>query len=99
MCPKSEVQRKEMHDTRIQHDIYIILIYIYIIRRYHYYTLYTLFLLIACSECVLHIEPFFVPVDIQFTSVRADSSILERYKLYGHETTTQIHDAVLQQGE
>ena len=38
---------------------------------------------------VLHIKPFFQPVDIQLTQCPCRFFLLERYKLCGHKTTAQ----------
>ena len=39
--------------------------------------------------CVLHIQPFFLPVDMQHTLCPYRFFILERYKLCGNKTMTQ----------
>ena len=41
-------------------------------------------------QCVLHDRPFFPPVDIQQTQCPCRLFLLERYKLCGHKTTTDI---------
>ena len=41
-------------------------------------------------ECVLHIKPFFLLVGIQHTQCPRWFFILERYKLCGHKTATQV---------
>ena len=40
--------------------------------------------------CVLHIKPFFLPVDIQHSQSPCRFFLLERCKFCGHKTTTEI---------
>ena len=49
------------------------------------------------SVCVLHIKPFFLPVDVQHTQCPCLFFLLEIYKLCGHKTTTQriLHNNVV----
>ena len=46
--------------------------------------------------CVLHIKPFFLPVDIQHTQCSCRFFLLERCKLCGHKPTTQRYYIVIQ---
>ena len=52
------------------------------------------------SVCVVHIKPFFLPVDIQHTQCPCRFFLLEWYKLCGHKkNTTQRYYIVMQWAE
>ena len=49
--------------------------------------------------CVLPIEPYFLPVDIELTQCPCRFFLLERFNLCGHKTTTQRYYIAMQSAE
>ena len=52
---------------------------------------------VGTCVCVLHIKPFFPPVDIQHIQCPCRFFLLKRYKLSGHKTTTRRYYYIVMQ--